>query len=156
MRRTPLLLSSMVLTLLLVSGAALAVNKVGTDGRDTLRGTNGADNLSGKGGSDRLISLAGNDNLSGGPGSDRLDGGPGSDTESGGDGGDFLFDTGEGVRNSSDSLSGGAGDDALLTRDVPAGKDAVSCGSGTDIVFADRADVIANDCEQVVFGFPEG
>ena len=147
MRRTPLLLSSMVLTLLLVSGAALAVNKVGTDGRDTLRGTNGADNLSGKGGSDRLISLAGNDNLSGGPG---------SDTESGGDGGDFLFDTGEGVRNSSDSLSGGAGDDALLTRDVPAGKDAVSCGSGTDIVFADRADVIANDCEQVVFGFPEG
>src|SRR5918999_4638974 len=147
MRRTPLLLSSMVLTLLLVSGAALAVNKVGTDGRDTLRGTNGADNLSGKGGSDRLISLAGNDNLSGGSG---------SDTESGGDGGDFLFDTGEGVRNSSDSLSGGAGDDALLTRDVPAGKDAVSCGSGTDIVFADRADVIANDCEQVVFGFPEG
>jgi Ca2+-binding RTX toxin-like protein len=155
MRRT-LLLSTMVLTLLLVSGAALAVNKGGTHGPDTLRGTNGADNLSGKGGNDRLISLAGNDKLSGGPGHDYIDGGPGSDAVSGGEGRDFLFDTAEGVRTSSDSLSGGDASDWLLPRDVPAGKDEVSCGSGTDVVFADRADVIAEDCEEVVFEFPEG
>jgi hypothetical protein len=155
MRRT-LLLSTMVLTLLLASGAALAVNKVGTDGPDTLRGTNGTDDLSGKGGGDRLISLAGNDKLSGGPGNDYLDGGPGSDTVSGDEGPDFLFDTAEGVRNSSDSLSGGDGDDWLLPRDVPAGEDAVSCGSGTDVVSADRADVIADDCEYVFFQYPEG
>ena len=49
MRRTMLLLNAMVLTLLVASGVALAVTKVGTkvgtNGPDTLRGTNRADNL---------------------------------------------------------------------------------------------------------------
>jgi hypothetical protein len=36
----------------------------------------------------------------------------------------------------------------------PAGKDVVSCGPGRDRVFADRADVIAEDCEKVLFRFP--
>jgi hypothetical protein len=45
MRRTLLLLTTMVVALLLASGVALAVNKVGTNGPDTLRGTNGDDNL---------------------------------------------------------------------------------------------------------------
>jgi hypothetical protein len=45
MRRTILLLASMALTLLVASGVALAVTRIGTDGPDTLRGTNGADNL---------------------------------------------------------------------------------------------------------------
>jgi len=47
MRRLVLLLTAMALTLVLASGVALAVNKVGTNGPDTLRGTNGADNLKG-------------------------------------------------------------------------------------------------------------
>jgi Ca2+-binding RTX toxin-like protein len=68
MRRVVLMLGAMALALLLASGVALAVNKVGTNGPDTLRGTNKADNLLGKGGNDRLLSLGGRDNLLGGTG----------------------------------------------------------------------------------------
>jgi Ca2+-binding RTX toxin-like protein len=56
----------MALTLLAASGVALAVNKIGTNGPDTLRGTNGDDNLSGRGGNDVLFALGGNDDLLGG------------------------------------------------------------------------------------------
>ena len=42
---------------MLASGVALAVNKVGTNGPDTLRGTNGDDDLLGRGGNDKLFSL---------------------------------------------------------------------------------------------------
>jgi len=65
----------MALTLLVASGVALAVNKIGTDGPDTLKGTNGDDNLFGKGGDDRLFALGGRDNLLGGLGKDYLFGG---------------------------------------------------------------------------------
>ena len=70
MRRTILLMATMTLTLLVASGVALAVTKIGTNGPDTLRGTNGDDNLLGKGSNDRLFGLAGRDNLLGGPGKD--------------------------------------------------------------------------------------
>ena len=49
MRRALLLVAMMAVSLLLASGVALAVTKIGTDGPDTLRGTNGNDNLIGKG-----------------------------------------------------------------------------------------------------------
>src|SRR5215213_5261346 len=75
MRRVILLLTVMAATLVLASGVALAVTKIGTNGPDTLRGTNGADNLLGKGANDRLFSLAGRDNLLGGPGKDVVFGG---------------------------------------------------------------------------------
>src|SRR5215210_8135229 len=75
MRRTMLLLATMALTLLVASGVALAVTKIGTNGPDTLKGTNGDDNLIGKGGNDILFALAGNDNLLGGPGKDIVVGG---------------------------------------------------------------------------------
>jgi hypothetical protein len=52
MRRVALVLAAMALALLLASGVALAVTKIGTDGPDTLRGTNRADNLVGRGGGD--------------------------------------------------------------------------------------------------------
>ena len=48
-----------------------------------------------------------------------------------------------------DTLSGGAGDDIFLPVNDPAGKDVVSCGSGHDEVFADRADLVSGDCERV-------
>ena len=70
MRRTLLSLTTMVVALLLASGVAWAVNKIGTDGPDTLKGTNGDDNLIGKGGNDDLYSLNGRDTLLGGPGKD--------------------------------------------------------------------------------------
>jgi len=75
MRRTILLVAAMALTLLVASGVALAVNKIGTDGPDTLRGTNKADNLIGLGGNDRIFGLAGKDNMLGGPGKDLVVGG---------------------------------------------------------------------------------
>ena len=65
MRRFTLLLTAMAVTLVVASRIALAVNKIGTQGRDYLKGTNGADNLLGAGDSDRIFGLAGNDNLIG-------------------------------------------------------------------------------------------
>ena len=47
MRRVALVLAAMALALVLASGVAWAVNKVGTNGPDTLRGTNEDDNLVG-------------------------------------------------------------------------------------------------------------
>ena len=59
LRRVSLVLAAMALALLLASGMALAVNKIGTDGPDNLMGINNADNLSGKGGNDDLFGMKG-------------------------------------------------------------------------------------------------
>ena len=55
-------------TLVGASGVALALNKLGTNGPDTLKGTNKSDNLLGRGGNDDLFGLGGTDNLLGGSG----------------------------------------------------------------------------------------
>jgi Ca2+-binding RTX toxin-like protein len=171
MRRTLLSLTTMVVALLLASGVAWAVNKIGTDGPDTLRGTNGDDNLVGKGGNDRLFALDGRDNLLGGPGKDlvgfdptvwrrgdkNLQGGPGndivfgargSDNVLGDEGNDWVID-GPTREVSLDKVSGGDGNDVLLVENVPATKDIATCGGGFDRVLADRKDVVAPDCERV-------
>ena len=75
MRRTIVLFTTMALTVLVASGVALAVTKIGTNGPDTLKGTNGADNLLGKGGNDVLYAVGGMDNLVGGEGKDWVLGG---------------------------------------------------------------------------------
>lgn len=72
MRRFILLLTVMAVTLVVASGVAVAVNKIGTNEPDTLKGTNKDDNLLGRGGNDRLFSLNGRDNLLGGTGKDCL------------------------------------------------------------------------------------
>jgi Ca2+-binding RTX toxin-like protein len=174
MRRTILLVVTMILTLLVASGVAWAVNKIGTDGPDTLRGTNGADNLLGKGGNDRLFALDGRDTLLGGPGKDWLDtnppgwsrgdknllGGPGNDFIVGGkgsdnllgeEGNDFLTD---GLQRdvALDKVSGGAGTDVIHTASLrlrASAPDIVTCGIGFDRVLADTKDVVASDCEKV-------
>jgi Ca2+-binding RTX toxin-like protein len=173
MRRVTFVLAAMALALVLASGVALAVNKVGTNGPDTLRGTNKADNLLGKGGNDELYSLAGRDNLLGGPGKDfvfggnerfrqsggnkDLVGGPGNDVVIGGrgsdnvlgdEGNDFLVD-GPTREFSLDKVSGGDGNDVFLVDNVPAAKDIATCGGGFDRVLADTKDVVAPDCERV-------
>jgi Ca2+-binding RTX toxin-like protein len=178
MRRTILLVATMALTLLVASGVALAVNKVGTDGPDTLRGTNGDDNLIGRGGNDRVFGLRGNDNLLGGPGKDVVVGGNedihplggdknelggrgndwvigglGSDDLLGGRGNDYLGNSSfEFQESTEDNFAGGAGNDALEAMNIPAAKDVVACGGGFDRVLADRKDVVANDCERVFVG----
>ena len=152
---------------------ALAVNKVGTNGPDTLRGTHEDDNLLGKGGNDVLFSLNGRDNLLGGPGKDivlgeneRLNssrgdknlrgdlgndivvGGRGSDNVLGDAGNDFLVD-GPTREFSLDRLSGGDGNDVFLVENAPVAKDVVTCGGGFDRVLADRKDVVTGNCERV-------
>ncbi len=193
MRRLILLLTMMAATLVVASGVALAVNKVGTNGPDTLKGTNGADKLLGKGGNDVLFSLAGRDtllgeegkdwvlggndqrplggekNLLGGPGNDGVlggedsdnltgnsgndfaDGGPGSDKIVGGEGNDYLVD-GPRRGRATDTLIGGDGNDVIDPFNKPTKRDVVTCGGGFDRVLADRADVVAPDCEKVAVG----
>jgi hypothetical protein len=161
MRRTILLVATMALTLLVASGVALAVNKIGTDGPDTLRGTNKADNLIGKGGNDVLYALAGRDNLLGGkgkdwlltgerralggdknsvggPGNDGVTGGLGSDTVLGGSGNDFVYgDTG------SDTLvAGGDGRDIV---DGWTGSDRMLGGGGGDLIVDGEIDEASRD-----------
>ena len=172
MRRAILLVATVALTLLVASGVALAVNKIGTNGPDTLRGTNGNDNLVGKGGNDDLFGLSGRDhlvgglgkdnvlggdergpkggdkNLVGGPGNDFVGGGRGSDNMVGGEGNDFLAECCL-REDSRDNLAGGDGGDVIDVSHRPAFKDVVSCGDGFDRVLADRKDTVARDCERV-------
>ena len=175
MRRTIVFLATMALTLLVASGVALAVTKIGTNGPDTLKGTKGDDNLLGKGGNDELYALGGRDRLLGGPGKDVVLGGSedrsfggekilaggrgndavgsglGSDKILGEAGNDFMGDAK--LRESSkDIFSGGAGNDVILLINRPAFKDIVSCGSGLDRVLVDRKDLVAPDCEKVFVG----
>ncbi|MDP8946551.1 MAG: hypothetical protein M3N09_00410, partial [Actinomycetota bacterium] len=154
MRRVALGLAAMALAMLLASGVAWAVNKVGTNGPDTLRGTNRADNLLGKGGNDVLFGKGGRDNLVGGAGKDwvlggnerraqggdkNLLGGPGndvilagfgSDRSVGQEGNDLFFEPS--FRESSvDVYSGGDGNDVLAVNNRPVPRqDIVSCGDG--------------------------
>ena len=173
MRRAILLVAMMAVSLVVASGVALAVTKIGTNGPDTLRGTNGADTLIGKGGNDILFALAGKDNLLGGPGKDivvggterrplggdkNLAGGPGNDVVAGGlgsdnilgeTGNDFLLDVDALNDFSTDKLSAGDGNDVVGVFNDPAFKDIVTCAGGVDRVFADKKDVVASDCERV-------
>ena len=174
MRRVALVVAAMALALILASGVAWAVNKVGTNGPDTLKGTNGDDNLVGRSGNDRIFSLAGKDNLLGGPGKDillggteshpsggdkNLVGGPGNDVISGGQGSDNAWG-GEGNDQlagdlhdpSSDKHLGGDGNDVVFAVNRPAVRDVVVCGRGFDRVLVDRKDVVAADCEKVFVG----
>ena len=92
----------------------------------------------------------------GGHGNDALLGGLGSDTLVGGDGNDFInggeFDRAPAAK---DTISGGAGNDVIDVINIPAGKDVVTCNGGDDIVLADRADVVAPNCETVFVGEEE-
>lgn len=74
-KRTATITVFMVVTLVVASGVALAVSKVGTNGRDTLTGTDKSDFLSGRGGGDDIYGWGGTDNLQGGPGKDFAFGG---------------------------------------------------------------------------------
>jgi Ca2+-binding RTX toxin-like protein len=173
MRRTIVLLATMALTVLVASGVALAVTRIGGPGPDTLRGTNGADNLLGNGANDVLYALAGRDTLLGGEGKDWviagspedqsaqgdkiLVGGPGNDAVLAGQGADNVVAGGgddeiiDGERRefSHDNISGGAGKDAFFVWHKPAYKDTIVCGSGFDRVLADPKHVVAPDCEWV-------
>jgi Ca2+-binding RTX toxin-like protein len=132
MRRTVVLVAVMAAVLVMASGVALAVNKVGTNGPDTLRGTNEGDNLLGRGGQDDLFGLGGNDNLLGGEGRDVLLGGNervpqgGDKNLVGGPGNDLIFGG-----NGSDNLTGGEGNDLV---NGGLGSDNITGDEGTDLL----------------------
>jgi hypothetical protein len=145
-----LMVATMAITLLVASGVALAVNKVGTQGRDFLKGTDAADHLVGKGENDRIFSLAGKDYLIGGPGKDWVWGGGirsshrtvGVDYTSswgekkmvGGPGNDVLWG-GKG----SDNAVGNSSNDLLVGGEYhhPV-KDTLSGGGGNDVFSVDN------------------
>jgi Ca2+-binding RTX toxin-like protein len=163
MRRLLLLLAAMALALVVASGVALAVNKIGTNGPDTLRGTNGDDNLVGRGGNDRLFSLAGDDTLLGGLGKDvvfggrivgsccqdndfsggdkNVVGGPGNDDVNGGRG--------------SDNIIGGRGNDIMFEGAEPdvAKIDNLSAGAGNDGVWVLNWSPVGKDVLSCGSGF---
>lgn len=139
----------------------------GGDGNDTLNGDGGSDKLSGDAGDDILHGGADPDALNGGEGNDLLDGGAGSDVLIGGpgndtadysartknvdvtlDGADNDGETNENdqIRATVESTKTGGGNDTINVRDGIAGD--VSCGGGTDVVIADMADRINDNCEQ--------
>jgi Ca2+-binding RTX toxin-like protein len=103
-----------------------------TSGDDRLVGGARADIIDGGRGNDTLIGGRGGDCLTGGPDRDVLDGGPGRDSLTGG--------------ADRDVLDGGPDDDRIESRDGV--RDTVRCGSGRDVVHADRADRLSA-CEDV-------
>jgi len=157
MRRTIVLVATMALTLLVASGVAWAVIKVGGPGPDTLMGTKGSDTLAGRGNSDWIDGRAGKDVINGGPGDDDplspaigiLDGGPGADVISGGPGGDMLIDGPSPGDSAVDILYGGDGNDFFITDNRPPARDIVSCGAGRDFASVDPKDIVRGDCERV-------
>lgn len=106
----------------------------GGAGDDVLRGGVGADSLRGDGGDDAVMGGTGADSIFGGLGADSLFGGSGDDLLKGGPGPDIL--------------SSSYGDDRISSSDG-AGGDRVSCGEGYDIVYANRGDSVARDCERI-------
>ena len=134
MKRTIRVLVALCLVVLLVllsAGTALAALPliVGTNSGEQVNGTRNAEEIRGLEGSDEISDGLGADSVYGGIGGDNLIG-TASDT-------------------SVDRFYGGSGEDIFQPRDVPAVKDMVSCGPGTDTVYADKADVVGGDCERV-------
>jgi len=97
------------------------------------------DTLYGGAGNDTLVGGYGQDILYGGPGDDVLFGGPSADVLVGGPGRDRIY--------------GGGGGDTIYAADGE--RDWIDCGkngygrAGRDVVYADRVDVVASDCEIV-------
>lgn len=150
MRRTATILAVVALMVVFSTGVVLAAYEVsitGIDDADIISGTRKAEHISGLGGDDRLNGGDGADLIEGDLGSDELGDGGGRDIVNGNDGADNLI--GQGGDTSADRFYADSGSDTVQSRDVPAVKDTVECGAGTDTVYADKADVVADDCEQV-------
>lgn len=175
MRRLTLLLTTMGIALLLITGAAIADTLnciagrgcVGTDGPDRLIGSDGSDDMDGRQDNDRLIgnggsdwmlgdayaapdndtSTDGNDIIKGGPGFDGLAGLGGDDLLRGGERSDYIFAEESSVNEGEDFVYGSMGNDYIEAKDGV--KDTINCGGGKrDIVFFDKGGVdTVTNCE---------
>jgi Ca2+-binding RTX toxin-like protein len=177
MRRVAFLLAGMAAMLVLASKVALAVNRVGTNGPDTLRGTNKDDNLVGKGGQDDLFGLDGSDNLQGeknrdnllggdksapgfapkggdknlvgGPNNNLIFGGKGSDNIINNKNNNLLFECC--LREfSKDTLSDGSGNDVINVSHRPAFQNVVVCGRGFDQILTNKKNTITHNYKKMV------
>jgi Ca2+-binding RTX toxin-like protein len=131
MKRTTRVLAAIFAVVFLSAGPALAALPliVGTNAGERITGTKNAEEIRGLGGSDEITDGLGGDLVYGGRGADNL--------------------IGYGGDASVDRFYGGGGNDIVQPGDVPAVKDVVGCGGGTDTVYADKADVVGGDCERV-------
>ena len=107
-----------------------------------INGTAKANHLTGTAKADLIEAGAGNDWVNGGAGNDQIYGGPGNDTLYGGPGNDLLIG-GPGL----DKIFGGPGNDTIRAADGV--KDTIDCGTGHDVVYADKHDKVAKNCEVV-------
>ena len=125
-------------------------------GDDTVYGGSGDDTVLGADGNDALYGDEGNDSIDGGTGNDLIYGGADDDTVLGGDGDDVLHgdDGNDSIDGGSgnDLIYGGADDDTItggLGRDTVYGGDgndtwlAGSSDSGTDFVYLEGGDDVA-------------
>jgi Ca2+-binding RTX toxin-like protein len=139
----------------------------GGPGADSLLGTSGGNVLTGGDGAD-LITNRGSrftgGTLDGGNGPDRIVGN-GSAVLTGDAGNDILVTQGDG--ESADgganadkitsvvggaTIAAGAGADMVDAADGSGVPDTITCGSGSDVVWADPGDAVASDCELVLPG----
>jgi len=97
---------------------------VGDSTHHRLVGSRFADAIYGTNGNDTILGGAGNDVIFGGAGNDQITGGAGAD-----------------------EISAGPGNDVVNVRDGT--RDVVTCGTGRDLVVADRKDRVGRDCERV-------
>jgi len=149
MKRTMLLIASMMLALLVAAGVVLAQNGVhkvcntnchGTDGDDNLGGTANPNTIKGRKGADLIEGNRGKDTLNGNTGADAAYGGNGEDKVYGGGNNDYVQGG-----SKDDHISTGSGDDTVAAKDRF--RDQIFCGSDYDQVYVDRIDVL-HGCEK--------
>jgi len=156
MKRTILLIASIMLALLVAAGVALAqdgVSKVcntncrGTDRDDQLSGTSKRNVIQGRNGADQIEGNGAKDTLNGNLGADAVYGGNGEDKLNGGGNDDYIQG---GIK--SDYLGTGSGNDVVAAKD--GFRDQIYCGSGYDRVYVDRIDVL-HSCEKKLSEKPQ-
>ena len=130
---------------------------VGTDAAERYEIISGAgdaaSDIQARGGDDHVTASGGSERIDGGAGADTLTGGFNNDTITGGPGPDTIFADTSGSYCSIWSCQLPYGNDTVDVRDGEV--DSVDCGVGADRVIADRADVIAGNCETVERGGPD-
>jgi Ca2+-binding RTX toxin-like protein len=137
-----------VAALMVVLWAGVVVSRISvTDSAEQIKGTDATKHIEGTDSGEQITGTRHSEEIHGLGGDDEITDGLGKDVVYGDEGADNLI--GYGGDTSVDLFYGGAGDDTVQSRDVPASKDRVSCGPGTDIVYADKADVVSSDCERV-------
>ena len=118
----------------------------GTELADLLVSANGDPSIG-----QMIFGLGGNDRIEGGAGSDTLEGGPGNDTL-GTVGGRNVLGYEQAVLNSSDVISGGAGDDVLYSA---RNSDLMIGGEGADryVLMQDQASIASAGGSDTIVGF---